>query len=482
VYVYRYDCSSGSWGYEAKLLADDGAEQDHFGHSVAVSGDRIVVGAPGKDGTCDATDAGAAYVFEYDGAWSQEVSLTTCSLDAYDYFGYSVDIDEDLVIVGAYGDDDDGEESGAAYIFRHSCSCWCEDTKLTADDGHAYAQFGYDVAINVRYGSCGDFAVVGAPEHFSSTYAAGKAYVYEGGGPGCWVEEDTFEADPDHDNEDFGRAVAIDNTRIMIGASTEDTAAGHTGCAYVYEDDDEDGARHHDRHGAHVRLSFHPGTVPGAALTAGASSGPRRLGGRPHAATSVSRNTPLRAEPRQATESAPEAGADGPPGAAGTTTATSFCISWLFRRNLRASPSSVKRAANANWLVCRSATVARRGRCVRNEACIGRPPVVRFAPSEVGRYGLSARGCGVAGPRSRRLGSSFCPIGAASLTTLGIGGDVQGPPGSDLGVPRSHRSGSGRMSGGRCARMVGIVAGQAIPCLTAPLGQRAARLTSRPVE
>jgi len=337
---------------------------------------------------------------------------------------------------------------------------------------------------DVAGGRSGPICLCRRARHGRRAWSRPRQSLARKGCPGALAKRVTrlIGADPDHDNEDFGRAVAIDNTRIMIGASTEDTAGGHTGCAYVYEDDDEDGARHHDRHGAHVRLSFHPGTVPGAALTAGASSGPRRLGGRPHAATSVSRNTPLRAEPRQATESAPEAGADGPPGAAVTTTATSFCISWLFRRNLRASPSSVKRAANANWLVCRSATVARRGRCVRNEACIGRPPVVRFAPSEVGRYGLSARGCGVAGPRSRRLGSSFCPIGAASLTTLGIGGDVQGPPGSDLGVPRSHRSGSGRMSGGRCARMVGIVAGQAIPCLTAPLGQRAARLTSRPVE
>ena len=106
----------GGWNQHAFLTAFDAAPGDYFGRSVSISNDTIVVGAFGEDS--NGSDAGAAYVFVRDGgAWNHQVSLHANDAASSDYFGTSVSISADTVVVGAYGNDDDGSESGSAYVF-----------------------------------------------------------------------------------------------------------------------------------------------------------------------------------------------------------------------------------------------------------------------------------------------------------------------------------------------------------------------------
>ena len=157
----------------AKLNASKGAAGDGFGVSVAVDADTVVIGAPGDDREDDPTtdvveetvvDAGSAYVFVKPsvGGWasgSEPSQLTADDGEAGDYFGYSVAVDIDTVVVGAYGDDDNGDESGSAYVFtRDSQGKWSQTNKLTAEDGEAGDWFGYSVAVD----SPGHTALVGA--------------------------------------------------------------------------------------------------------------------------------------------------------------------------------------------------------------------------------------------------------------------------------------------------------------------------------
>ena len=111
---------------QSKLTADDGADDDEFGYSVAIDGNTAVVGAPGSN-----SNAGAAYVFVFteaddddDGVWSQVAKLTASDGAANDEFGISVAIDGDTIVVGAHQNDDDDQvitddvaDSGAAYVF-----------------------------------------------------------------------------------------------------------------------------------------------------------------------------------------------------------------------------------------------------------------------------------------------------------------------------------------------------------------------------
>jgi hypothetical protein len=163
---------SGVHAAEFKLTASDGAAEDWFGHSVAIAGDYALVGAYANDDNGSAS--GSAYIFTWDGfSWTQQAKLLASDGAAIDYFGRSVAIagDGEYALVGASGDD---SWSGSAYIFKRDGTSWNELQKLTASDGAAGDWFSHSVAI-----ACdGEYALVGAMHDDDNGYNSGSAYIY----------------------------------------------------------------------------------------------------------------------------------------------------------------------------------------------------------------------------------------------------------------------------------------------------------------
>ena len=146
----------------AKLTADDGAEYDHFGRSVAISGDMVVVGAYQDDD--DEIDSGAAYLFARNAGgtdqWGQVTKFTADDGEANDEFGWSGAIAGDVAIEGAHNDNDQVTNSGAAYVFALDAARsdqWGEVTKITDEDGAFADRYGISVAID------GELFLVEAP-------------------------------------------------------------------------------------------------------------------------------------------------------------------------------------------------------------------------------------------------------------------------------------------------------------------------------
>jgi hypothetical protein len=163
---------------EFKLKAHDTAAHDKFGKSVSISGDYAIVGADRNDDN-GGLPVGSAYIFRRSGtSWSQQAKLTAsdASPSQFDNFGFSVSIDGDYAIVGAVGHDDDGTESGAAYIFRRSGTSWSQQAKLTASDAAENDNFGNSVSIS------GDYAIVGALNNDDAGQASGSAYIFSRSG------------------------------------------------------------------------------------------------------------------------------------------------------------------------------------------------------------------------------------------------------------------------------------------------------------
>ena len=163
----------------AKLIADDGAVADYFGYSVAYSDGIAVVGAYNDDDK--GSNSGSAYVFEMSDSsdatsWTKVKKLTPDDGAKQDYFGCSVAISDGTIVVGAYADDDKGSGSGSAYVFEKSDSSdatsWTQVEKLTADDGAWAASFGYDRGVAISDGTL----VVGA---YKDINRRGSAYVFE---------------------------------------------------------------------------------------------------------------------------------------------------------------------------------------------------------------------------------------------------------------------------------------------------------------
>ncbi|MHC4675134.1 MAG: hypothetical protein ACYTBZ_21830, partial [Planctomycetota bacterium] len=227
VYVFAFDGST--WIEETKLLASDGSNGDEFGHVIAASADVVVIGAHKDDD--NGYDSGSAYVFRYDGAnWAQEAKLLASDGAADDWFGYSVVISDDVIVVGAYADDDMGSYSGSAYVYRFDGSLWVEEAKLIASDGAYSDRFGYSVGIS------GDTVIIGASGDRDKGSGSGSAYIFRFNGL-SWEEEAKLRASEGSSLDNFGRSVAIDIDIAVIGAYQDDDLANRAGSAYFFRYD-----------------------------------------------------------------------------------------------------------------------------------------------------------------------------------------------------------------------------------------------------
>ena len=157
---------------EFKINASDGGPFEEFGYSVSISGDYAVVGAFADDDS--GSTSGSAYIFKRAGeSWVQEAKLLPSDGAAGDRFGHSVSISDDYAVVGANGNDDNGSNAGSAYIFKRTGTSWAQQAKLLSSDGATDDEFGASVSIS------GDYAVVGSRDDDDNGTNSGSAYVYK---------------------------------------------------------------------------------------------------------------------------------------------------------------------------------------------------------------------------------------------------------------------------------------------------------------
>ncbi|MBN1256230.1 MAG: cadherin domain-containing protein [Planctomycetes bacterium] len=226
-YIFKRD--AGNWTQEAKLTASDGAASDVFGGSVSISDDYAIVGANGDDD--NGNNSGSAYIFKRDGtSWTEQAKLTASDGVEYYCFGNSVSISGDYAVVGAYEDEENGNGSGAAYIFKRDGTNWTEQTKLAASDAAEYDFFGLSVSIS------GDYAVVGSYGDDDNGSFSGSAYVFKRDGT-SWIQEAKLTASDGAADDYFGQSVSISGDYTVIGANRDDDNGTDSGSAYVFKRD-----------------------------------------------------------------------------------------------------------------------------------------------------------------------------------------------------------------------------------------------------
>ena len=171
-----------------------------------------------------------ASVVNFQPAYAQisEFKITASDGAADDNFGWEVSISGDYIVVGAIGDDDNGSSSGSAYVFKLNGTSWVQEDKLLASDGVADDLFGRFVSIS------GDYAVVGAPLQDEKGSDAGSAYVFKRNGT-SWVQEDKLLASDGAVNDNFGFSVSISGDYAVIGAPSQDEKGSGAGAAYVFK-------------------------------------------------------------------------------------------------------------------------------------------------------------------------------------------------------------------------------------------------------
>jgi len=216
----------------ARFAASDPRDYAELGWSVDIDGNTAVVGAH-KDDT-NGVDAGAAYVYEFDGRiWIQTAKLLGSDTTAGDQFGYAVAVAGNTIVIGAPFAQ--GQSSGwtVAYLFERQSETdpWVETYRFTEDVPFYGGQYGASVAID------GDTVVIGAPDFDTSVTRGGRVFVYSRdlGGSGAWGLGATLEATAtDHDFM-FGIATAVSGDFMLIGSSGDPEHGVEAGAAYVFE-------------------------------------------------------------------------------------------------------------------------------------------------------------------------------------------------------------------------------------------------------
>jgi len=226
--MYVYERTDAGWIETAKLLALDGAANDNFGRAVAISGDRVIGGASGENAA--GAGSGSAYIFELvEGVWTQVAKLSGQTAGPSDVQGWSASIGGDVAVLSAHRDDDRGFDAGAAYVFeRTPDGDWKQTAKLAGSDTNAADEFGHDVFV----AGDGSTILIGAHETTQSGADSGSAYVFVRDG-GAWAQQaKLFVDEPTSPGSHFGRTVAIDGDRAVIGAPFEHPL--NYGAAFVF--------------------------------------------------------------------------------------------------------------------------------------------------------------------------------------------------------------------------------------------------------
>jgi hypothetical protein len=271
--AYVFVRSGNTWTEQAYLKASNTGANDLFGASVAISGNTVVVGAYGEDSAASgvngnqadnsAFDSGAAYVFVRSGStWTQQAYLKASNTGANDFFGASVAIAGDTVVVGALFEDSaasgiNGNQAdnsavgaGAAYVFVRTGSAWTHQAYLKASNTGANDVFGA-VAISGNTVVVGAYAEDSAASGVNGDQASngaidsGAAYVFVRSGS-TWTQQAYLKASNPESGDHFGISVAISGDTVVVGAYGEDGAASgvngnqasngavDSGAAYVF--------------------------------------------------------------------------------------------------------------------------------------------------------------------------------------------------------------------------------------------------------
>jgi len=272
---------------QAYLKASNSGDGDAFGSSISISGDTVVVGAPGESSRSRGVNgdqnnnrahySGAAYVFVRDpktGSWSQQAYLKASNTDKEDLFGISVSVSGDTVVVGARDEDsnatgingnqndDSSFSAGAAYVFVRDpqAGTWSQQAYIKASNAGTWDGFGVSVSI------CGDTLVVGAfweasgatgvngNEGDNSAPNAGAAYVFvRDPQTGIWSQQAYLKASNTDGDDQFGFCVSVSTDTVVVGAPYEDSnatgiggnegdnSAAESGAAYVFVRDPQAG-------------------------------------------------------------------------------------------------------------------------------------------------------------------------------------------------------------------------------------------------
>lgn len=200
-YAYVFTRTGNIWKQQQKISVSDSTDGDGFGSPVSLSGDTILIGAPGAQ--INGYGTGSVYVFTRTGtSWTQQTKLEPSGVEFYENFGLRISLDGNTALIGA---------SESAYVFTRTGTTWTQQAKLEASDSKEYDDFGFSVLVS------GDTAIIGARGDDDNGAGSGSAYVFTRSGT-TWTQQQKLLASDGRSSNKFGSSVALSGNTALIGA------------------------------------------------------------------------------------------------------------------------------------------------------------------------------------------------------------------------------------------------------------------------
>ncbi len=221
-----YERLNSEWTQSQILMASDGSLGDKFGFSVDINDGSALIGAP-KDYFNDSSGFGVAYFYQsIEGQWQEQQIIEADDSSVGDWFGFYVKMKDDIALIGAPGFIK-GENAGAVYVFEKVKGVWSQIQKITPPDGSPGDGFGFSTDLFE------DKLIIGAPLQSSDQYTeSGAAYVFEKSN-GFWEFSDKLTSSGGNDFN-FGLSVSITGDEILVGSPRDDTLGYDAGAVYSY--------------------------------------------------------------------------------------------------------------------------------------------------------------------------------------------------------------------------------------------------------
>ncbi|MEZ5977254.1 MAG: hypothetical protein R3F34_03445 [Planctomycetota bacterium] len=224
VFFFERDLS-GAW-VQTEIVLPTSASHRFFGAAVAMDGDRAAIGSPGPG---NGTLPGEVLLLEYTGGWLGAATLSAPTPTNGDFFGTSLAVSGQRVLVGAPGD---ASGAGRVYVLERSVGgLWQHVADFTSGDPDAGDGFGTTVAW------AGSRAIVSAPRDNAAAVDAGAVYVFEETAPGTWTEVTKLVASDAAPGDNFGLVLDAHGDRVAAGSPTKAITGARAGVAYVLEVD-----------------------------------------------------------------------------------------------------------------------------------------------------------------------------------------------------------------------------------------------------
>lgn len=275
--AYVFVKNNGVWEQEAYLKASNPDAGDYFGLSVAISGDTIVVSAMQEDGVSSgingdesngdvSVNSGAVYVFvRSNGEWEQQAYIKASNADMFDYFGTSIDLHNDTLVVGAIGeasnatgvngnqDYDFQYVSGAAYVFIRSNDIWSQEAYIKASNTDSFDGFGSAVSLFddtlaiASYNEDSNAIGINGDQNNNLAQESGAVYVFTRL-KGSWSQQAYIKPSNTGVDDKFG-SLDLSADTLVVSSSLEDSnslgvngdqqnnLAENSGAVYVFTRD-----------------------------------------------------------------------------------------------------------------------------------------------------------------------------------------------------------------------------------------------------